>query len=153
MLLGNGAKNEHRKFFSEVAKVEGKVERTSRRLGSQLHHELANDAERKVRVAAMRRNWLSMTKLWKSKDVTLEATRTVLTVFCSRVREAGISGLEAYVLYQADASALDRTLLKLGRDTQGKLACTVSQDNEGNYTYKLISNFQVWRIEDDTYGD
>ncbi len=64
-----------------------------------------NNTERKVRVAAMRKNWLSTAKLWKSKDVTMEAKRTV---FCSRVREAGISGLEAYVLDKADTSSLEK---------------------------------------------
>ncbi len=119
--MGSGAKNDYRKLLSGVAKFQGEVERTGRRLGSQLHRELANEHREEGKGCSYAEKLALDDEDLENKDTTIEAKRTV---FCSRVREAGISELEAYVLNKSGSAVQNQDAKVISASFDSKASCS-----------------------------
>ena len=95
--------------------------------------------ERMARIAAMHKAFYSVRNFWYSREASYEHKREVLK---SRVENAGLSGIEPYLMSAGDYAEITKTLVKFGRSAMcGK--ATEKEETDGKKKYKRMTNKEV----------
>jgi hypothetical protein len=108
VFCGKGANASSKFIFGEKVVLPGVVAREGRYLGSSFASLNRTHFERTKRLSAIRLGWVMMRGFWAAKTIPFRVKRIV---FRSKIQEAGLSGLEAFVLSDTDDIALDRAIL------------------------------------------
>ena len=127
----------HLKQFFVNNTLPGTVARQFRYLGPTITDNLSTTNERNNRLQAIRVGWAKMGHFWTS-HYPIKVKRIVFLGMCVA---AGCSGMEAFVLKQADWKPLDSLLVKFMRVIL--IGAAHSQDEEGKHV--AISNDEVFR--------